>query len=74
MRNMLIRTAKTFFAAFLAAAATGVAAMAETGFTGGETAFVSLVLSGIAAGITAVLNLPFVKKFFKNYGEKEEAK
>ena len=74
MRNILIRTAKTFFAAFLAAAATGVAAMAETGFTGGETALYRSYFRGVAAGITAILNLPFVKKFFKDYGEKEETK
>ncbi len=69
MKSMLIRTVKTFAAAFVASAATGIATMAETGFTGWQTAVITVMLSGIAAGITAILNLPFVKQFFKDYGE-----
>jgi|GEM_PF-4799853 len=70
MRNMLIRTAKTFVAAFVPVLTAGLTLMAETDFQTWKTVLLSTAVSGMAAGITAVMNLPFIKAFFNDYGEK----
>lgn len=69
MRNIIIRTVKTFVAAFISSVATIVPAMSFAGYDRWQTAVMAVIVPSISAGITAVMNLPFVKKFFKDYGE-----
>jgi hypothetical protein len=69
MKSMLIRAIKTFAQAFIGSVTTVVPIMIQSGFETWTTMGVAACLSGVAAGVAAVMNLPFVKKFFKDYGE-----
>lgn len=70
MRNMFIRAVKTFVAAFIPVLTAGLSLMAETDFQAWKTVLLSTSISGAAAGITAVMNLPAVREFLNDYGEK----
>lgn len=72
MKSMLIRTVKTFSQAFIGSVVTVVPVMIQSGHETWETMGMAACLSGVAAGIAAVMNLPFVKKFFKDYGEADD--
>ena len=69
MRSLIVRSIKTFVAAFISTITLGLSAMAQTGFDAWETTLAGIALSGVCAGVTAVMNIPAVKKFFKDYGE-----
>lgn len=72
LRNLLVRTIKTFVATFIGSVATIAPTMMQAGYENWQTAVITLVCTGVASGVTAVMNLPFIKKFFKDYGEKSE--
>ena len=61
MKCMIIRTAKTFVQAAI------IAAIAAIG--GGVTGWQAIAIAAGTAGLSAVMNMPAVKKFFKDYGE-----
>lgn len=69
MKCLLIRAAKTFVQAFIATVAAAIAGMGTTGMDFNKAVILSTCVSGIAAGISAVMNLPAVKKLCKDYGE-----
>lgn len=72
MKSMFIRTVKTFAQAFIGSVVTVVPVMIQSGYETWKTMGVAACLSGVAAGVAAVMNLPFVKKFFKDYGETDD--
>lgn len=64
MKKMLIRTLKTFVQAAIVAAIAAV--------SGGVTAWQAVAIAAGTAGLAAVMNMPAVKKFFKDYGEGDQ--
>lgn len=71
MKCMIVRTVKTFLQSFVASVVTGVIAMAQTGMDQWKTVGASMLIASAAAGISAVMNLPYVKNAFNDYGECE---
>ncbi|NLD19128.1 MAG: hypothetical protein GX663_02630 [Clostridiales bacterium] len=74
MKCMIIRAVKTFLQAFVASAVAGVTTMAKTGFDQWETVGASMLIASVAAGMSAVMNLPNIKNKFNDYGECENKK
>lgn len=63
MKTMLIRVTKTFIQAAIIATIAAVSS--------GVTAWQAIAIAAGTAGLSAIMNMPAVKNFFNDYGEKE---
>lgn len=69
MRNLLIRTLKTFVATFLGSLAVIIPTM---DFADSKGVIITLLVALASALLTAIMNIPKIKQLLNNYGETPE--
>lgn len=69
MRNLIIRTLKTFVATFLGSLAVIIPTM---DFSNAKGVIITLLVALASALLTAIMNIPKIKKLLNNYGETPE--
>lgn len=69
MRNLLIRTLKTFIATFFGSLAVIIPTM---DFADSKGVIITLLVALTSALLTAIMNIPKIKKLLNNYGETPE--
>lgn len=69
MKNMMIRTAKTFVAVFLGSLSVMIPTM---DFSNSKSVIITLLVAVVSSLLTAIMNIPKVRKLLNNYGETPE--